>query len=148
MGAIVAGYAFYGVIAVPALDPPRVPVTIGSVCATDATAADQNSVLDFLRQYESTLASGRVERIVGLYADFDPARRGELEEYFQSVVTGLEIRLNDVWVSVDGDRARVKFERTDAFTDRETGNRVEKAVSIARSLERSGPGWQMVLDGR
>jgi hypothetical protein len=129
-----------------AFEGPPVQIVVASVTATEAQAGDKESVVEFLKRYESTLASGRIERIVSLYANFDPNRRAELDDYFQRVISDLQVRLDHVRINVDGDQARVKFARTDSFNDRETGRHVEKAVAVARRLERQGRGWRMVLD--
>jgi len=72
----------------------------------------------------------------------------DMEDYFAHVVSNLTVRLDEVRIRVDGDSAQVKFERTDDFTDRESGLPVQKIVSLARHLERQGEGWRLVLDGR
>lgn len=133
--------------------PPRsasaaeIPVIIASIAAVSATPDDATSVLGFLRTYEATLASGRADRIVGLYQDFDRRRQGELQRYFDEVVRGLVVRLEEVEVEVDGDRALVAFDRTDTFEDRASGRRVEKSIWLERRLERDGGGWRMALEG-
>ena len=110
-----------------------------------AKPTDRDSVLSFLKTYESTLATGRVERIVSLYANFNPARRPELDEYFRQIVSDLVVRLDGIRIAVDGDHAEVGFDRTDSFTDRETGRPVQKGVSLNRHLERDGQTWRLVL---
>ena len=109
---------------------PVVPVIIGSIAVTAANPADTESVLRFLQRYESTLASGRVERIVDLYEDFDTSRRAELQSYFDNVIADLVVRLDDIHVDVDGDLATVKFDRTDMFKDRSSGKGIEKGVAL------------------
>jgi len=125
---------------------PAVPVTICGVVLADAEPSDERSILEFLRGYESTLASGRVERIASLYANFDGARRAQVTQYFTQVVSDFNVRLQSIRVVVRGDAAEVSFDRTDSFTDRETRTPVEKSVQIDRRLERVGASWRMVLD--
>lgn len=129
-------------------DVLRVPVVIGNILQLQASPADKTSVFDYLRNYESTLASGRVDDIVGLYAEFDSSRKADLQDYYQSVVADLVVRLDDVQLTVTGDRADVSFSRTDSFTDRKTGKDYLKTLSIDRRLKRDGSSWRMVLDGK
>lgn len=140
-----AALAIVTVGAPPRAHAAEIPVIIASIAAVSATPDDATSVLAFLRTYESTLASGRIDRIVGLYEGFDSKRTGELQRYFDDVVRGLVVRLEEVEVEVDGDRALVAFDRTDTFEDRASGNRVEKSISLERRLERAGGTWRMAL---
>jgi hypothetical protein len=125
-----------------------VTVVVGNVTAVKASPTDTTTVVDFLRTYEATLATGRVDDITSLYADFDSARRAELQRHFDEVISNLVVRLDDVRIAVEGTRAEVAFRRTDAFTDRESGRHVEKGVSLTRQLSRDGSGWRLILDGK
>jgi hypothetical protein len=145
----IAAIAIVG--AVIALAPPvvssfQVPVVIGSIASVAATPDDSASVQGFLKSYESTLASGRVEEIVKLYVDGDHGRKAELDDYFTTAIKDLVVRLDDVAIEVRGDRAEVSFKRTDSFVDRKSGNKVEKSVLLDRQLQRSGQGWQIALE--
>ncbi len=140
-GALVVQFA----VAVSGAVAGDVPVAICGIVEVLAEPRDEESVLDFVRSYEATLASGRAERIAALYADLPESRRGFLEHYFAAVVSNLGIRLDEVRIAVDGDGAQVSFDRTDSFTDRQSGHPVEKSVRIARRLQRRGEGWRIVL---
>lgn len=123
----------------------QIPVLIASLGVVTATPADSQSVQDFLKSYESTLASGRVESIAKLYAGSDARQQAVLDDYFKNVISDLVVRLDDVSIDVQGDRAMVAFDRTDSFIDRKSGNKVEKKVEVERTLQRQGGSWRIEL---
>ena len=150
MNRLFGGFALLMVIAFPSLGAGGgfvIPVTIGNVTSAVASPDDKTSILTFLREYESTLASGRVEQIVALYGDFDQARQADLQRYFDELIRDLSVRLDDIHIDVAGDMAKISFDRNDRFQDRQTGRQVEKSIRLARKLERDGLGWRMFLDG-
>ena len=122
-----------------------VPVVIASLGAVSATPQDSESVQAFLKSYESTLASGRVQEIVKLYVEENHGREAQLNDYFTNVISDLVVRLDDVDITVKGDTATVSFKRTDSFVDRKSRNKVEKSVELDRSLQRDGAGWRIAL---
>ena len=151
MGALIATViplAVFSMIGSVARAQPSVSVEviITGIASVHATADDQETVLDFIRRYESSLASGRVDRIAELYAKFDDSRRGAVQDYFSQVISDLEIHLSGVTIDVEGDTARVGFDRSDLFTDRASGSRLAKSVALARHLERHDNQWRMVLE--
>ncbi len=125
-----------------------IPVLIASISLVTATRQDSQTVQEFLKEYESTLASGRVEEIVRLYRGKRDGHEGVLHDYFQNVVEDLEVHLEQVNIVVDEDEATVSFKRTDRFTDRKTGDAVRKSVKVERTLGREGRSWKIVLAPR
>ncbi len=143
-GSIVGTLALVGVFATEVV-AGAISVVIGSIAHVQASTEDSQSVQGFLKEYESTLASGRVEYIVQLYQGGRSDKAGVLRDYFENVIQDLEVRLDDVDIRVEDDSATVSFKRTDSFTDRATGDPIRKSVKLERKLVREARSWQIAL---
>ena len=128
----------------PAVAGP-IRVVIGSVSLLRGSVDDSVSIQKFLKDYEATLASGRVDHIVQLYRGGSDDKAKVLRNYFANVIADLEVHLNDIEIDVDGDRALVAFARSDHFTDRESGDAVRKSVALERHLVRDAGVWKIDL---
>ncbi len=118
-------------------------VGVLALCASNYAIADE-SVEGFLERYEAALDHGNVAEIARLYENPDPTRDRKLRVYFENVVAEYNAEIENLQIIAreSSDSLRIRFDRRDRFTDRETGKRIEKSASHERLLRKRDGFWK------
>jgi hypothetical protein len=98
----------------------------------------------FVARYELALDRGDPELLRGVYEDWSLEKEGRLREYFAETVREFNVEFSDVEiVANDEAQAQIRFVRRDRFTDARSGRRIERELSLDRTLHRYGGLWKL-----
>jgi hypothetical protein len=108
------------------------------------TARAEETVEAFVSRYELALDRGDTELLRGVYEDWTVEKEGRLREYFSETVREFNVEFSDVEVFASDDaQALIRFVRRDRFTDVRSGRRIERELSLDRTLHRYGGLWRL-----
>ena len=108
-----------------------------------AARADE-TVQDFVSRYELALDRGDTDLLRGVYEDWTIEKELRLRAYFAETVREFNVEFSDLEVvASDPEQARIRFVRRDRFTDALSGQRVERELSLDRTLHRIGGLWRL-----
>lgn len=109
-----------------------------------ASARAEESVDDFVARYELALDRGDTELLRGVYEEWTVEKELRLREYFAETVREFNVEFSDVVVFASDDaQAMIRFVRRDRFTDARSGTRVERELTLDRTLHRFGGLWRL-----
>lgn len=124
----------------------RVAAVVGLSCALGLahSARADETVQDFVSRYELALDRGDTELLRGVYEDWSVEKELRLRAYFAETVREFNVELTELEIVAADDRqARIRFVRRDRFTDALSGQRVERELSLDRTLHRFGGLWRL-----
>jgi len=109
-----------------------------------ADAGADETVAAFLARYELALDRGDPELLRGVYEDWTVEKESRLREYFAETVREFNVEFSEVEVvTSDAAQAQIRFVRRDRFTDARSGRRIERQLSLDRTLHRYGGLWRL-----
>jgi len=104
----------------------------------------EETVEAFVARYEVALDRGDPELLRAVYEDWSIEKENRLREYFGETVREFNVEFSELEVvAAEPERAEIRFVRRDRFTDTISGARIEKRLTLDRTLHRFGGLWKL-----
>lgn len=113
-----------------------------SAAAAEADG-DQAVIRALLQQYQEALRAKSLDRLAALQVGMEEVQKQALARYFENA-NGLDVKIAEVDLLVEGDDALATFTRRDTFTDLPSGRPVRLEVRIEQRLVRTDNGWRIL----